>query len=79
MGLKEGDVPPRSLHLSQGLRKITPRRVSWGPQLNVFQPTISKKTDWRHKYHIQKLLRCPTHHTKSVLLKTTDPLSHESH
>ena len=40
-GLKECHVSPCSLHLSQGLRKITPCRVTWGPQLNVFQPASS--------------------------------------
>ena len=60
MGLKECYVSPRSLCLSQGLRKFTPHRVTWGPQLNVFQPTTSEKTDWRHKFHIWELLRCPT-------------------
>ena len=58
--LKECYIPPHFLHLSQGLRKFTPCRVTWGPQLNVFQPTTSEKTDWRHKFHICGVLRCPT-------------------
>ena len=51
---------PCPLHLCEGLRKFTPRWVSWRPQLDVFQPVISEKTDWRHKFHIWELLRCPT-------------------
>ena len=56
---KECHVSPRSLHLSQGLREIAPHQVTWGPQLNVFQPVTSKMTDWIHKLPIGEWLQCP--------------------
>ena len=77
-GLEECYVSPCSLHLSQVLRKFTPCWVTWGPQLNVFQPTTSKKTDCRHKFHIWGLLRCPTMAPRMYYSKPRIS-EHESH
>ena len=55
-GLKEGYVSPGSLGLRQSLGKVSPSGVLFGPQHDVFQSTISEKSNERHEFHMRGLL-----------------------